>query len=67
MHPNPGPQTQSHGLPGKIHVSSASYERIMNKSNFEIKERGEIEVKGKGRMQVGLGIIHVNALLVRSV
>ena len=36
----------------KIHISSAAYEHIVNKSNFDITERGNINVKGKGMMQV---------------
>ncbi len=61
---------QSHGLPNKIHISNCSYERIVNKSSFNINERGNIEVKGKGKMKVGTAgsvywccIDHVNGLL----
>ena len=42
---------QSHGLPGKVHISSGAYERIMHKQEFEITERGNINVKGKGIMR----------------
>uniref|UniRef100_A0A8D2PIL0 guanylate cyclase n=1 Tax=Zosterops lateralis melanops TaxID=1220523 RepID=A0A8D2PIL0_ZOSLA len=40
---------ESHGVPSKIHLSSSAYQCLKNK-NFEITERGEIEVKGKGKM-----------------
>lgn len=39
---------ESHGLPGKIHVSPAMYERI--KDDFALQYRDLIEVKGKGAM-----------------
>ena len=43
---------ESHGLPGKIHISAASYHRITSKGKYATKERGSIQVKGKGLMQV---------------
>lgn len=39
---------ESHGIPGAIQVSSATYERLKDKYLFE--ERGTIDVKGKGEM-----------------
>lgn len=39
---------ESHGIPGAIQVSSATYERLKDKYSFE--ERGTIDVKGKGEM-----------------
>ena len=39
---------ESHGLPGRIQVTEATYERLRDRYRFE--ERGEIEVKGKGRL-----------------
>ena len=39
---------ESHGIPGAIQVSSATYERLKDKYLFE--ERGAIDVKGKGEM-----------------
>ncbi len=39
---------KSHGKPGKIHVTAATYERLKDKYEFE--ERGAIDVKGKGEM-----------------
>ncbi|XP_059678877.1 guanylate cyclase soluble subunit beta-2, partial [Gavia stellata] len=40
---------ESHGVPSKIHLSSSAYQCLKYK-NFEMTERGEIEVKGKGKM-----------------
>ncbi|KAM9614115.1 guanylate cyclase soluble subunit beta-2-like [Morphnus guianensis] len=40
---------ESHGVPSKIHLSSSTYQCLRYK-NFEMTERGEIEVKGKGKM-----------------
>lgn len=43
---------ESHGIPGSIQVSPASYARLRNKYVFA--ERGVIELKGKGSMQTYL-------------
>jgi class 3 adenylate cyclase len=40
---------ESHGMPGQIQISAATYEIIKN--DFEIETRGEIDVKGKGLMK----------------
>ena len=39
---------ESHSLPGKTQVSAAMYQRI--KGNFQLEERGRVEVKGRGNM-----------------
>jgi PAS domain S-box-containing protein len=39
---------ESHGIPGKIHVTTATYERLQEQYLFE--KRGVIQVKGKGEM-----------------
>jgi guanylate cyclase len=39
---------ESHGLAGQIQVTSRAYERL--KGRYELRERGEIDVKGKGAM-----------------
>jgi adenylate cyclase len=39
---------ESHGVPGKIHVTTATYERLREQYLFE--KRGVIQVKGKGEM-----------------
>ena len=43
---------QSHGQPGSIQVSAKTYQHLNDK--FEFHPRGEIEIKGKGAMQVFL-------------
>lgn len=40
---------ESHGAPGRIHVSEAT--RAEFKDAYEVEPRGTIEVKGKGAMQ----------------
>ncbi|XP_078693469.1 guanylate cyclase soluble subunit beta-2-like isoform X1 [Branchiostoma floridae x Branchiostoma belcheri] len=46
---NTASRMESHGVPGKVHISPATYKALRGKS-FIIKERGEISVKGKGPM-----------------
>lgn len=46
---NTASRMESSGEPGKIHVSADVYEALKDK--FEFEERGEIEVKGKGKMR----------------
>jgi class 3 adenylate cyclase/ligand-binding sensor domain-containing protein len=46
---NTASRMESHGEPGKIHVSQEVYNALKGKCMFE--ERGEIEVKGKGLMR----------------
>jgi class 3 adenylate cyclase len=46
---NTASRMESHGLPGKIHVSEAMRELLAD--DFELVERGEVEVKGKGAMR----------------
>ncbi|XP_077204996.1 guanylate cyclase soluble subunit beta-2-like [Paroedura picta] len=40
---------ESHGVPSKIHLTASVYHCLKDK-NFEMLERGEIDVKGKGKM-----------------
>ena len=40
--------TESTGVPGRIHVSEATYTLI--KDEFDFEQRAPIEVKGKGMM-----------------
>jgi adenylate cyclase len=40
---------ESHGSPGRIHVSQETYNLIKDK--FEFEPRGEIEVKGRGLLK----------------
>ncbi|XP_019303171.2 guanylate cyclase soluble subunit beta-2-like [Panthera pardus] len=46
---NTASRMESHGLPNKVHLSPTAY-RALENEGFEIVERGEIEVKGKGKM-----------------
>jgi class 3 adenylate cyclase len=39
---------ESHGLAGRIQVSEATYRLLKNRYEFE--DRGEIALKGKGRL-----------------
>jgi len=53
---NTASRMESHGLPGRIQVGEGTYHRLRERHRFE--ERGEIEVKGKGRMRAYLLIPH---------
>ncbi|MGH0146957.1 UNVERIFIED_CONTAM: hypothetical protein FKN15_051253 [Acipenser sinensis] len=46
---NTASRMESHGLPDKIHLSPSAYGALKDKG-FECIDRGEIEVKGKGKM-----------------
>lgn len=45
---NTASRMESHGIPGAIQVSASTYELI--KDNYDLEERGIIDVKGKGKM-----------------
>jgi class 3 adenylate cyclase len=45
---NTASRMESHGTPGYIQVTQATYERL--RDNYLFKERGVIQVKGKGEM-----------------
>jgi adenylate cyclase len=45
---NTASRMESHGLPGRIQVSSTTYELL--KENYAFEARGTIQVKGKGEM-----------------
>ena len=45
---NTASRMESHSLPGRIQVTESTYLRLKGRYAFE--RRGEIEVKGKGRM-----------------
>ena len=49
---NTASRMESHGLPGQIQVSDATYRRLCDLYLFE--DRGEIELKGKGRRRAYL-------------
>jgi adenylate cyclase len=46
---NTASRMESHGEPGRVHCSAAVYEAL--KDEFAFEDRGEMEVKGKGRMK----------------
>ncbi len=46
---NTASRMESHGVPGQIHVSESTYNRL--KGKFHFKERGTVEVKGMGKMK----------------
>ena len=45
---NTASRMESHGLPGRIHVTEPVYRRLSN--NFAFEERGVVDVRGKGPM-----------------
>ncbi|XP_062815731.1 guanylate cyclase soluble subunit beta-2-like [Anolis carolinensis] len=47
---NTASRMESHGLPDKIHISSTAFKALPHLL-FEIEERGEIEIKSKGKMR----------------
>ncbi len=49
---NVASRMESHGIPGQIQVSEATYQVL--KDQYDFAERGVIEVKGKGEMRVYL-------------
>ena len=46
---NTASRMESHGLPGRIHVSEATYHLLRNE--FELEPRGTVDAKGKGPMR----------------
>jgi guanylate cyclase len=40
---------ESHGVPGRVHITRATWERV--RGDFRCEARGEVEVKGKGRVE----------------
>ncbi|MGZ8439070.1 MAG: adenylate/guanylate cyclase domain-containing protein, partial [Candidatus Limnocylindrales bacterium] len=49
---NTASRMESSGLPGRIQVTEAVFERL--RSIYDFEARGEIEVKGKGRLRTYL-------------
>ena len=49
---NTASRMESHGIPGEIQVTSQTYELLKDK--YDLKFRGEIDIKGKGMMQTYL-------------
>uniref|UniRef100_A0A7N8XCZ5 guanylate cyclase n=1 Tax=Mastacembelus armatus TaxID=205130 RepID=A0A7N8XCZ5_9TELE len=46
---NTASRMESHGVPDRIHLSASAYSELKD-AGFDIQERGQIEVKGKGQM-----------------
>ena len=49
---NTASRMESHGLPGRVHVSEATYQLLAQ--DFDVEQRAPIDVKGKGAMQTYL-------------
>ena len=45
---NTASRMESHGIPGKIQVTAETYNKL--KDNYQLESRGEISIKGKGKM-----------------
>ena len=52
---NTASRMESHGIAGRIQVTEATYQRLRNRYRFE--DRGETEIKGKGRVRTYLLIV----------
>ena len=49
---NTASRMESHGVPGRVQISGATYCRVQDA--FECEPRGKIEVKGKGPIEAWL-------------
>jgi class 3 adenylate cyclase len=49
---NTASRMESHGVPGRIHVTGSTYEVL--KAEYEFESRGVIDIKGKGPMETFL-------------
>jgi class 3 adenylate cyclase len=49
---NTASRMESHGLPGEIQVTKSTYKLL--KDRYELRERGYLHIKGKGKMQTYL-------------
>ncbi|XP_062847629.1 atrial natriuretic peptide receptor 1 [Trichomycterus rosablanca] len=48
---NTSSRMESNGMPLKIHVSSATYDVLQDFNCFQLELRGDVEMKGKGKMR----------------
>ena len=49
---NTASRIESNGEAGKVNVSQATYELLKDDARFTFENRGKIEVKGKGEMEM---------------
>ena len=49
---NTASRMESSGVIGKVNISEATYEMLKDNSEFTFKNRGKIEAKGKGEMEM---------------
>ncbi|KAG2433108.1 hypothetical protein HYH02_012811 [Chlamydomonas schloesseri] len=70
---NTASRMESHGVPGAVHISSASRQLLRHPQDYLITERGEIAVKGKGLMETFLvsradnpTTAHIRAIVAES-
>ena len=47
---NTASRMESHGVPGRIHLSDAAAAAIARPERFKLEPRGSIAIKGKGEM-----------------
>ncbi|XP_072166485.1 guanylate cyclase soluble subunit beta-2-like [Diadema setosum] len=58
---NTASRMESHGIPGKVHISPSTYKAIKDKG-FILEERGQVEIKGKGLMTTHFVVGHTNVM-----
>ena len=51
---NTASRMESTGMPGRIQVSEATYEVLVDDSSFVWEDRGSVEIKSKGKMKTYL-------------
>lgn len=49
---NVASRMESNGYPGKVNVSASTYELVKANPSFQFEERGFVEIKGKGAMEM---------------
>ena len=49
---NTASRMESSGAPGRVNISQATYERVRDEPGLRFIPRGEVEAKGKGRMEM---------------
>ncbi|XP_045165881.1 guanylate cyclase soluble subunit beta-2-like isoform X5 [Mercenaria mercenaria] len=47
---NTASRMESHGAPGRIHLSPTTFKNLQESKDYSFRCRGEIDVKGKGKM-----------------